>query len=78
MGPFKSAVEEIFRQAGVPIAGNEALAKQAEGILSDCMAMLSPGGLTQSRIDHFNKQKATLVQDLIGMRERGEVEMEVA
>ncbi len=74
MEMFQKDVEEIFQKAGVAMEDHPILVKQAKNILSEKMAILSATlGLTWTRVDLYNEQKESLVQDLISMRESGEL-----
>lgn len=66
--------DDIFRKAGVDKSKNMELWNEACTILSESMAWCSVMlGMSARRVKVFEEQKQTLVDDLIGMRERGEL-----
>ena len=67
-------IDEIFAAAKVPKLGNEQLWNQCAEIMSSTMARLSvTEGLSLRRVDRYEKQKQTLIADLVEMREAGKV-----
>ncbi len=69
---FHDMADEIFRQAGVPKAGNEGVWDQVVSILNACMAQLSvTHGLSYDRVTLFDQQKEALLHDLLDMKEKG-------
>lgn len=62
---MRKDAEEVFAKAGVPIEGNEEIFNRAVEILSEAMAMGSVfHGLTYSRIEAYESQKQSLVDEL--------------
>ncbi len=71
---FSNMADEIFTKAGINKAGNEQWHDQCRDILSTKMAMLSATmGLSKKRVTIFEEQKQALVDDLIAMKEKGEL-----
>lgn len=74
MKMFEDMADEIFKEADVQKKGNEDWHEQIVDVLSVKMATLSATmGLSYDRVDRFEEQKKALIQDLIGLKERGEV-----
>jgi hypothetical protein len=69
MPMFEEMADEIFEQASVNKDACTELWTQTVSILSGKMAMLSSTmGLSIERVNAFNKQKESLVQDLINLK----------
>lgn len=63
---FDKMADEIFAEAGVDKALNPAAWDEARNILSATMARLSVSmGLSAERVEVFELQKRTLVEDLV-------------
>lgn len=74
---FDDITQKIFDEAGVPHQGNEDVWKECADILSTRMAYLSVSyGLSNERVRLFNEQKASLVKDLIEMKESGKLKVD--
>jgi hypothetical protein len=72
---FDTMADEIFEQADVEKIGNEKIWRQVQEILATKMAQLSATmGLTVERLTFFEEQRKALIDDLVKMREAGEVE----
>jgi hypothetical protein len=66
---FDEITNEIFVKAGVDKTKYPELWDEAKQILANCMASLSvTHGLSMERVQIFEKQKQTLVDDLVRMK----------
>lgn len=71
---FEKMADEIFAAAGVTKDEKSAhIWDQCVVILSSKMASLSPMGLTMERVELFNKQKTTLIEDLKKGKAEGKI-----
>ena len=74
MRMFEEMADEIFAAAGVTKDEKSAhIWKQCVVILSSKMSSLSSMGLTMERVELFNKQKASLVEDLKKGKAEGKI-----
>ena len=71
---FDDMTDKIFLEAKVDKVKNMNLYEECSQILSSQMARLSVlEGMSERRMTIFNEQKKALVQDLIEMKEKGEL-----
>lgn len=74
MEMFNEMTDEIFTKAGVDKIKNDWAYQQCVDILSGKMAMLSVTmGLSYERVEQFNKQKESLVKDLLNLKAEGKL-----
>ena len=71
---FEEMADKIFEEAGVTKdEKTNHIWDQCVVILSSKMASLSGMGLSMERVDLFNKQKQTLVEDLKKFKSEGKI-----
>lgn len=71
---FQDAATKIFVEAGVDPVTHADLFSQTQEILAMSMARMSVGmGLSYKRVELYEEQKRSLVQDLLNMKADGQI-----
>ena len=70
---FDAMTDELFAKADVAKAGNEWLWEQCRDILSATMARVSTLGMSLARVEIFEEQKKSLLDDLAHYKNTGKL-----